>query len=132
VLLTTGIKRPVALAADPPHRHYTRFQRSLGAMDPQLKMILDEIQRSKMEFGRRFDDHEARWERRFSDLDTDRRNWDAAVDARFDLLEFACGELQHLRVEHDARVAALETAVTDLDKWLPEVEGIVDDLTLKV
>jgi hypothetical protein len=62
----------------------------------------------------------------------DRRNWDAAVDARFDLLEFACGELQHLRVEHDARIAVLEAAATDLGKWLPEVEGIVDDLTLKV
>ncbi|CAD6256358.1 unnamed protein product [Miscanthus lutarioriparius] len=90
-------------------------------MDPQLKLILDEIHLSKVEFGRQSDDHEAQWERRFSDLDKDRIARDQAVDARFDLLEAACGELQQLRVEHDlderdARITALEAAVTDLGR----------------
>ncbi|CAD6256357.1 unnamed protein product [Miscanthus lutarioriparius] len=106
-------------------------------MDPQLKLILDEIHQSKVEFGCRSDDHEAQWERRFSDLDKDRIARDQAIDARFDLLEAACGELQQLRVEHDlderdARITALEAAVTDLGRWRPEMEGVVDNLTLKV
>jgi len=40
------------------HTHFTRFRRTLGAMDPQLKVILDEIQKSKEDFNRRFDAHD--------------------------------------------------------------------------
>jgi hypothetical protein len=38
-------------------------------MDPSLKLILEEIQKSKEVFWRRFDDHYAKWECRFADLD---------------------------------------------------------------
>lgn len=36
------------------HDHFTRFRQTLGAMDPQLKIILDEIQKLKDDFIRRF------------------------------------------------------------------------------
>ena len=92
-------------------------------MDPNLCMILDEIQQSKEEFGCRFDDHDAKWERRFADFDRDRLARETAVDTRLASLESPCGELQSLRLEHlhaerDNRVAALEAAATDLGSWL--------------
>jgi len=48
---------PAAVAV---HDHYTRRQHKLDAMDPNLMFLLDEP---------RFDDHDAKWERRFADLD---------------------------------------------------------------
>jgi hypothetical protein len=39
-------------------------------MDPNLKLILEKIQKSKEEIVRRFDDHDAKWERRFADLES--------------------------------------------------------------
>jgi hypothetical protein len=58
-------------------------------MDPNLKLVLEEIQKSKEEFGRRFDDHNEQWERRFADLDLARAARDAAVDKRLDAIELA-------------------------------------------
>jgi hypothetical protein len=122
-------------------------------MDPNLKLILDEVQQSKLEFARRFDSHEERWERRFADLERDRTSRVAAVDARFDKLESAyarrldllesdvakrLADLELVRAaasvpdECAARVVALEAAAKDISSWRPEVEGIVDDLRLKV
>ncbi|CAD6230095.1 unnamed protein product [Miscanthus lutarioriparius] len=130
-------------------------------MDPHLKLILDELQQSKLEFARRFDSHEERWERRFADLERDRTTRAAAVDARFDKLESAytappsedvvrrldalesdvAARLTNLELvrasdpvndEREARVAALEAATNDISSWRPEVEGVVDDLRLKV
>jgi len=48
-----------------------------------LKIILDEIQKSKEDFNRRFDAHEEQWTRRFTDLDKSRADHSAAVDKRF-------------------------------------------------
>jgi hypothetical protein len=106
-------------------------------MEPNLKMILAEMQRSKEEFSRRFDDHDAKWERRFADLNYDCANQDTAVDTHFEYLESACGVLQnfnfeHVHAEQDSRVTALEAAATDLGTWHSELEGIVNDLSLKV
>jgi hypothetical protein len=65
-------------------------------MDPTLKLILEEIQKSKDDAGRRFDDvgrrfdeHNDQWACRFADLDLARAARDAAVDKRFDAIELA-------------------------------------------
>jgi hypothetical protein len=42
----------------PTHNHHTRFQRRLGAMNPETKLVLDALTKH-------FDDMEARWERSF-------------------------------------------------------------------
>ena len=62
-------------------------------MDPHLKMVLDEL-------NRRFDEQDAKWERRFSDLDRDRAAHDSAVDGRLATLEAACSDLDSIRLAH--------------------------------
>ena len=99
-------------------------------MDPNLKLVLDEL-------NRRFDEQDEKWERRFSDQARDRAARDAALDTRLTSLESACSGLEYLRLAHanddrDSRVTALEVAATDLGTWRPEVEALVDDLTLEV
>jgi hypothetical protein len=107
-------------------------------MDPNFKLILDEIQKSKEDFNRRFDEHNTEWTRRFTDFDSTHSVRDAAVDKRFDALESACTDLasdigKHVDdLERADRVSALEVAATDLGTWRPEVEALVDDLKLEV
>lgn len=117
-------------------------------MEPNLKMVLDEIRKSKEDLNRRFDEHNAEWNRRFTDLDRARADRAAVVDQRFAALESSCAEISNdignrvatleatrvaeIHDERDDRVAALETAAADLGSWRPEVEGIVDDLKAEV
>ncbi|CAD6202725.1 unnamed protein product [Miscanthus lutarioriparius] len=117
-------------------------------MDPNLKLVLEEIQKSKEEFGRRFDEHNEQWERRFADLELARTARDAVVDKRLDSIEIAGTDTAYtigkriadLEVVHidptpddrDDRVTALEVASTDLGTWRPEMETLVDDLRLEM
>jgi hypothetical protein len=135
-------------------------------MDPNIKLVLEAIQRLKDEISRHFDDHEAQWERWFTDLEFGHAVNDESVDKRptslestrvvpdpvferrLHELEGLCVDPNHgssswdpevehrltaleaIRVEpnHDARVSALEQAVSDLGHWRLESEGLVDDL----
>jgi hypothetical protein len=54
--LIIGIGLRSILATDPPHEHFTRLQRAQGVMDPQLKLILDEIVKTKDELSYHFED----------------------------------------------------------------------------
>jgi len=117
-------------------------------MDPQLKVILVEIQKSRDDYNRRFDNHDEQWKGRFTDLDRARADRAAAVDKRFDALEFTCSDLAFdigkrvtdlealrggtLLVDSSDHVTALEVATTDLGTWRPEIEALVDDLKLEV
>jgi hypothetical protein len=107
-------------------------------MDPNLKLILEEIQKSKEDFNRRFDEHNEQWTRRFSDLDSARSTRAAAVDKHFNALETACTDLatnidkRVADLERADRVTALEVAATNLGTWRPEVEALVDDLKNEV
>ena len=99
-------------------------------MDPNLKLVLDEL-------NRRFDEQDEKWERRFFDLDRDRAARDSAVDGRLATLEAAYSDLDTIRLAHtnddrDSRVTTLEVAATDLGTWRPAVEALVDDLRLEV
>ena len=111
-------------------------------MDPQLKVILDEIQKSRDNYNRRFDNHDEQWKGRFADLDRARADRVAAVDKRFDTLESTYSELASdigkrvadlealrggkLTSDSADRVTALEVATTDLGAWRPEIEALVD------
>ncbi|CAD6210401.1 unnamed protein product [Miscanthus lutarioriparius] len=111
-------------------------------MDPQLKVILDEIQKSKEDFNRRFDAHDEQWKGRFVDLDRA-----VAVDKRFDALESTCSDLAFdigkraadlealrggkLLTDSVDRVTALEVATTDLGTWRSEIEALADDLKIE-
>ncbi|CAD6217555.1 unnamed protein product [Miscanthus lutarioriparius] len=117
-------------------------------MEPNLKLVLEEIQKLKEEFGRRFDEHNEQWERRFADLKLSRAAHDAAVDKRLDSIELAgadtaytigrrVADLEAVRIdplqdERDDRVTALEVAATDLGTWRPEMEALVDDLRIEM
>ncbi|CAD6258053.1 unnamed protein product [Miscanthus lutarioriparius] len=117
-------------------------------MDPQLKVILYEIQKSKEDFNRRFDAHDEQWKGRFADLDHARADRAAAADKRFDALESTCSDLAidigkqvadlealrggTLLTDSSDRVTALEVATTDLSTWRPAIEALVDDLKLEV
>lgn len=57
------------LATDSDHGYYTTLQRTCGVIDPNLKIVLEEIEKSKEEFMQRSDDHEMKWEHRFADFD---------------------------------------------------------------
>jgi len=114
-----------------------RFQAARGAMDPNLKLILD---------AHRFDDHDAKWEHRFADIESTclvrgsvahsshRRTW--VFPHRFRLtttIKKRLTDLESLRVEHiyaerDDRVTVLEATVTDLGPCRPDTEAIVNDL----
>ena len=149
LLLTIGIRDqfeswpPIPLIPTLP-----RLQRSRGAMEPNLKLVLEEIQKSKEEFGRRFDEHNKQWERRFAYLKLSRAAHDAAVDKRLDSIELAgadtaytigrrIADLEAVRIdplqdERDDCVTALEVAATDLGTWRPEMEALVDDLRIEM
>ena len=117
-------------------------------MDPQLKVILDEIQKSRDNYNRRFDNHDEQWKGRFADLDRASADRAAAVDKRFDTLESTCSDLASdigkrvtdlealrggtLLVDSSDHVTALEVATTDLGTWRLEIEALVDDLKLEV
>ena len=117
-------------------------------MDPQLKVILDEIQKFKEDFNRRFDAHDEQWKGRFANLDRARADRATAVDKRFDALESTCSDLASdigkrvadlealrggkLLTDSADRITALEVATTDLGTWRPEIEALVDDLKLEV
>jgi hypothetical protein len=93
--------------------------------------------KTKEELCCRFEDQDDKWARRFSDLDRDVATCDDAVEKRLGLLETSIFDqetlnLNNVHTERDKRVAALETAVTDLGTWRPEVEAVVDNLKTKV
>jgi len=93
------------LASFPPHEHFTRFQRRHGAMDPAIKIILDEMQqRFSDELRKGFSEHDEKWDRWFLDL------------------------------EHSqgARLDRLEDAAQVFDEWRPRIEATVDDVKLEL
>ena len=124
-------------------------------MDPSLKFLLNK-------FNRRFDDHDAKWEQRFTDLNCDRSAHDVIVDCRFAelaqpsavidqrladlelvwvnqkvdvtrrLSDLKVVRVQQISDERDEWVAELKVAAADINAWIPELEGVVDDLKLEV
>jgi hypothetical protein len=56
-------------------------------MDPTLKLILEEIRRSKEEMRTCFDEQDAKSEHRFADFDSARTARDAVLDQRLGALE---------------------------------------------
>ncbi|CAD6223508.1 unnamed protein product [Miscanthus lutarioriparius] len=117
-------------------------------MDPQLKVILNEIQKSKEDFNCRFDAHDEQWMGRFANLDRARADHAAIVDKHFDALESTCPTSPStstsgspiwkisrggkLLTDGSDRITALEVTTTDLSTWRPEIEALVDDLKLEV
>ncbi|CAD6270442.1 unnamed protein product [Miscanthus lutarioriparius] len=87
----------------PNHAHFTRRQRRLGVMDPNLQLILDTM-------NNRFDE----LDRRFTDRDCASADQDAAVDSRFAALE----------VTHSAATAAAAAAAAALEQRLAGLESV--------
>jgi len=90
------------------HDHFTRLQRRLGAMNPDIKLVLDTM-------SKHFEDQDARWEKRFTEHD---EKWER--------------KFLETDTAQDVRVSQIERAVDALEQWRPEIEGSVDDLHLEV
>jgi hypothetical protein len=69
-------------------------------MNPQLKLILDEIVKTKDELGHYFEDQDVKWARRFSDLDRDLAARDAAVEKHLGSLESSFFDLETLNLDN--------------------------------
>jgi len=77
-------------------------------MNPDTKLILDEI-------NKRFAEHDLKWDRRFAEQET------------------AFGRQIHdLEQAQETRVSALEKLAPSFDEWRPSIEGTVDDIHLQV
>jgi len=73
-------------------------------MNPDTKLILDELHKSDTKWEQRFADLDAKWEARFGDADD----------------------------THEARIRRIEKVAAALESWQPDIEGTVDDLKLEV
>jgi hypothetical protein len=116
-------------------------------MDPNFKLILEEILCSKEEMRTCFDEQDAKWERRFSDLDSARKARDSVLDQRLGALESGVTvvdpafeqrladleslRLAQIRFERDERMSKLEAAVPEFTSWRQD-KGVIDNLRLKV
>ena len=142
------------------HDHFTRRQRAVSAMDPTTKLIIDEFARRfdthEERWERRFADFERTSADRSTAVDcrlaalesTTTSSSSNDVSQRLTELELTHAEqestvakrladLESIRVEpvakdHDARVTALEAIARDVSTWRLELEGVVDDLRLRV
>nr|CAB3459605.1 unnamed protein product [Digitaria exilis] len=97
------------LSEFPASRVYSDLQRQ-AAMNPDTKLVLEEI--SKL--SKRFADQDAKWEARWAEGDD---RWER--------------KLSDLSIPHDARVAALERTATSFDDWRPVIETSVDKMRLE-
>jgi hypothetical protein len=77
-------------------------------MNPETKLIIDEITR-------RFTEHDQKWDSRFADQE-------ARITRQIQILEQA----------QETRIANLERVTASLDEWRPSIEGTVDDIKLDV
>ena len=101
-----------ALDLDPPpplaHSHFTRRQRRLGVMNPETRLILDELTK-------RFNEQDAKWDSRFADQ-----------DARL------ARQIADLEKSQASRMESLERATASIEEWRPSIDGAVDDIRLQV
>lgn len=92
----------VPLPPPPPHHHYTRRQRHLGAMDPNTKLILNEM-------SKHFSELDVKWEQHFNDLE----HWsDPSVDA----LEQAAMSFDSWKPQIEASINDIRVEVGQLSK----------------
>jgi len=92
-------------APDPlPHAYFTRRQHRLGVMNPDTKLILDEMRKS------------------FADNDIKLRDQEDRLSR----------QIQNLETAQEHRVAALEDVARNMDEWCTIIDGTVDGLRLQV
>jgi hypothetical protein len=77
-------------------------------MNPETKLIIDEITK-------RFSEHDAKWDLRFSEQESR-----------------LVRQIQALEKSQTERVSVLERAAASLEEWRPSIEGTVDTIRLEV
>ena len=107
----------------PAHPHFTRLQRSHGAMDPVVRQMFDDLIHRFDAFRSEFDGLGAHLDRRFTETEAVRSEHDSTVDRRLDSLE------QFASAQYTAAIVA--------DNWgghfserVSELEGRVHDLEM--
>jgi hypothetical protein len=114
-------------------------------MNPDTKMILEELRKSDARSEQRLVDLDTKWELRFTELDT---KWDRLFAEKCDAVEVRVRELESSMVSDDsvqarvsvleqgavssARIAKLEKVVASYEDWQPGVEGSLDDVKLAI
>lgn len=86
-------------------------------MDPNTKLILDEMQRQFAEqdarIARRFEESDGCWEARISAVEVQAARMEQAVDTRLAEVERRTAD----------RFSIVEKLAGDLDEWRPSIEG---------
>jgi hypothetical protein len=102
------ILEPSPPSLPPPHNHYTQVQKEFGIVTPDSKIVLEEIQCL-------FAKPNTKLDQRFieSALNFDRRIMDSELS-------------------QDVCVTTLEKAARYLNLWCQQMEGVVDNLLVKV
>lgn len=109
------------------YQHFMRFQVSCGAMDQNMKPVLDEF--ADLDFARVARDIIV--DQCFTALETARVACDIAIVEQC-LLVLDLIHVEHIKPEHDDRVTAREAAATDMGPWRLEIKALLDDLKLTV
>jgi hypothetical protein len=117
--LTPGIRFSDPATGLENHDYHTRCQKRFGVMEPNLKMLLedlmkqvrDEIKQSHEEIMARFDSHTSTVDRRISDFTVEERKCEEHISA----LE-----------------ASATTFSTTFNEWKPQVEGSIHSIKLEL
>ncbi|CAD6271267.1 unnamed protein product [Miscanthus lutarioriparius] len=116
--------RPPRVLEDlpPAHPHFTRLQRTRGAMDPVVRQMFDDLIHCFDAFRSEFDGLGARLDRRFTETEAVRSEHDSTVDSHLDSLEqFASAQYTATIVADNwgghfsERISELEERVHDLE-----------------
>jgi len=105
------IHLPILDPPSPPHSHYTRFQKRSGVMDPNTKLILDEM-------NKRFTELDTKLEQRLIESES-------THDAHLSILEDKAAAFEEGKPHADAVSATFSD-------WKPFLEASVEDLKLEV
>jgi len=89
-----------------PHPHYTRSQKSRGAMDPNTKLLMDEMKK----LGDRFSAVESRVD-----------SLESSLGDRFNVVEASSSEFASWRPGVDAAVEDLKLQIGAINKQLDRV-----------
>jgi hypothetical protein len=121
--------------------HYTRRAKTLGAMDPQLKLALEAQTRSFIsELDKKFADHDAKWESRVGELEKAAVSaadqfYDLEADIHTDVtaqLEFfvssATEQANRVAAATMLRVLALESTTAAFEAWRPAMESSIAEV----
>lgn len=106
------------------HEHFTRLQRSRGAMDPVVAKTFDEMLKRMEDFDKHSVERWERSEKKFEDAAMALRECEEAVNARIVSLENFASSQYSAPIVADNRGAHFDSRVSDLEQSMSDLELI--------